>query len=111
MEAKVNIKPLSVNKAWQGRRFKTKAYQEYETAMLAILPNATLPKPPFEVWYEWGFSNYSQSDVGNPEKCVSDILQKRYGFDDKDIVEMHLKKKKVKKGEEYIKVRIDHWDK
>ena len=87
MEVRVDIKPLSVNDAWQGRRFKTPAYRKYEEAVLLMLPNGKLPEPPYEVWYEWGFSNM-QSDVGNPEKCVSDILQKKYGFNDNQIMQM-----------------------
>lgn len=108
MEVKVDMKPLSVNEAWQGRRFKTRAYSKYEHDMLLLLPQVPLPDPPFEVWYEWGFSNI-QSDVGNPEKMVSDILQKKYGFNDNKIMEMHLKKVKVPKGQEYVKARIEHY--
>lgn len=108
MEVRVDIKPLSVNDAWQGRRFKTPAYRKYEEAVLLMLPKGKLPEPPYEVWYEWGFSNM-QSDVGNPEKCVSDILQKKYGFNDNQIMQMHLRKVKVKKGQEYVKARIEHY--
>jgi len=30
MKIEIPIKPLTVNKAWQGRRFKTPAYKQYE---------------------------------------------------------------------------------
>ena len=109
MEQKVDIKPLSVNEAWQGKRFKTREYVGYEKEMLCRLKPGKLPDPPFEVWYEWGFSNM-QSDVGTPEKCVSDILQKKYGFNDNKIMQMHLKKVKVPKGQEYVKARIEHYE-
>ena len=36
---KINIKPLSVNKAWQGKRFKTKKYKAFETELLLKLPH------------------------------------------------------------------------
>lgn len=107
MEQTIDLKPLSVNEAWQGRRYKTPEYKAYERAMLLMLRPGRMPEPPFEVWYEWGVSNM-QSDVGNPEKCVSDILQKRYGFNDNQIWRMHLTKKKVRKGHEYIRFRIEH---
>ena len=35
----LKIKPLSVNQVWQGKRFKTKTYKDYEKNVLAILPN------------------------------------------------------------------------
>ncbi|MBO7323401.1 MAG: hypothetical protein J6U51_07455 [Bacteroidales bacterium] len=107
MEQRIDIKPLSVNEAWQGKRFKTREYSGYEKEMLLKLKPGRLPDPPFEVWYEWGFSNM-QADVGNPEKCVSDILQKKYGFNDNKIIRMHLHKVKVRKGEEYVRFRIEH---
>jgi len=42
---RLNIKPLSVNQAWQGRRFKTHKYHVFERAVLLMLPNITI-KPP-----------------------------------------------------------------
>ena len=52
MEQKIDIKPLSVNDAWQGKRFKTREYTGYEKEMLLKLKPGHLPNPPFEVWYE-----------------------------------------------------------
>ena len=42
MEVFLNVKPLSVNQCWQGRRYKTKAYKQYEKALLQILPKYDL---------------------------------------------------------------------
>lgn len=103
---KLDIKPLSVNECWQGRRFKTKAYNKYEKDLLLILPNITLPTPPLCVELEWGFSN-SSSDIDNPIKAFLDVLQKKYKFNDKDIYEAIIKKAIVKKGEEYIRFSIN----
>lgn len=76
---------------------------------MLLLPQAEIPQPPYRVYYEFGFSNM-QSDVGNPEKCISDIIQKKYGINDRDFIEIHLRKNKVKKGEEYIKIKIEHFE-
>ena len=103
----LSIKPLSVNQAWRGRRFKTDAYKGYEKHLLLILPVLTLPDPPFKVTYEFGFSNIS-SDLDNGVKQFQDILQKKYGFNDSLIYEMHLTKTVVKKGQEFIKFNIEH---
>jgi Holliday junction resolvase RusA-like endonuclease len=102
----INIKPLSVNQCWQGKRFKTPKYKQYEKDLLLMLPKIKLPKPPFKVYYEFGFSN-SLSDWDNPIKPLQDILQKKYDFDDRHIFEATVKKTKVKKGKEYIKFEIN----
>jgi Holliday junction resolvase RusA-like endonuclease len=99
---------MSVNQAFQGRRFKTPAYKAYESELLLKLKPLELPEPPYEVTYEWGFSS-AGSDIGNPEKLFTDILSKKYGFNDNQIYEMHLHKVKVKKGAEYITFQITEY--
>lgn len=47
------------------------------------------------------------SDWDNPVKPLQDILQKKYRFNDKDIIEASVKKVKVIKGQEYFKVKIE----
>ena len=101
----IPIKPLSVNQCWQGKRFKTKEYERYEKDVMALLVAIKLPHPPYCVHYEFGFSN-SMADIDNPVKPVQDILQKRYGFNDRDIYEMVVVKEIVKKGDEYIRFAI-----
>lgn len=106
----LNIKPLSVNDCWQGKRYKTEAYKNYEKSCLALLPKKKInPKAKLEVTYIFYFSNNS-SDVGNPEKPLSDILQKKYFFDDKNIYKLTLIKKIVKKGQEKIEIKIKEID-
>lgn len=102
---KIDIKPLSVNKCWRGRRFKTPEYKKYETDCLYLLPKVSIGKPPYWIWLEFGFSNMA-ADIDNPVKPFLDILQKKYGFNDKDVIEMNIYKIKVKKGMEYIKFSI-----
>lgn len=109
MEIALNIKPLSVNHAWQGKRFKTQEYKSYEKLMLLSLPAGQLPEPPYRVYYEFGFSS-PLADYDNPCKPLGDILQKKYQFNDKDIYEAMIRKRIVKKGNEYIKVKIIHID-
>jgi Holliday junction resolvase RusA-like endonuclease len=103
------IKPLSVNKAWKGRRFKTQDYKRYERDLLLILPsNLKVPEGELEIKLEFGFSNKA-SDFDNPVKPFVDILQKKYDFDDKMVYQAVIKKKIVKKGEEYIKFSISEY--
>jgi len=102
---KIDIKPLSVNQCWQGQRFKTPAYKKYETDCLYLLPKEMFGIPPYCLRLEFGMSNMSM-DVDNPIKPFLDILQKKYGFNDKDVVELEVKKVKTEKGKEYIKWAI-----
>lgn len=104
----LKIKPLSINEAFQGKRFKTAKCKTYEQEVLLKLPAIkNFPKPPFEIHFEFGFSNIL-SDWDNAVKILQDILQKKYGFNDKDIMKAVVIKKKVKKGEDYFKINIQH---
>ena len=105
----IHIKPISVNECYSGRRFKTKALKKYKMDVGYQLPKIKLPEPPFSVEYEFGFSSKG-SDIDNYIKSFQDILQKKYGFNDNLIYEMHVRKKIVKKGKEYIKFNIEHYE-
>ncbi len=104
----IKIKPMSINKAFQGRRFRTKEYIEYSEVVTGMLPKLDFPPPPYKFSLEYGFSNMA-SDVDNPTKLIIDIMQKKYSFNDKHIMEMKLKKVKVVKGEEYIKIFVEEY--
>jgi Holliday junction resolvase RusA-like endonuclease len=106
---KVNIKPLSVNEAFQGRRFKTDKYKKYERDLLFLLPKIELPAPPYQAHFIFGMSN-SLADWDNGIKVFQDILQKRYGFNDKDVYKAIVEKKIVKKGQEFIEFKIETLD-
>lgn len=104
---KLNIKPLSVNKAFKGRRFKTKEYDKYISDMLYLLPNSL--KINSNVYLSlsvtFGFSSRA-NDIDNPAKLFIDCLVKKYGFDDRMIYELYLCKEIVPKGKEYIEFNI-----
>jgi Holliday junction resolvase RusA-like endonuclease len=106
IQFKINDKPLSINEAFQGRRFKTPAYKEYEKAMLLMMPKAKIETDQMlRVEFFFGFSN-AASDLDNPVKLLMDIAQKKYGFNDKMVYEMNVRKCIVKKGEEFIHMGI-----
>ena len=103
----IKCKPLSVNQAWQGKRYKTKNYKAYEKEVYHLLPQLRVPEEgALKVYYEFGFSN-SASDWDNPIKPFQDILQFKYAFNDNRIQEAHVRKVKVKKGEEYIRFNVE----
>lgn len=102
---KVNIKPLTVNQCWKGRRFKTDKYKKYERDLLYILPRIKIPEGLLQINLEFGFSS-DASDWDNPIKPIVDILQKKYGFNDKRIKRGVVDIKQVKEGSEYIKFEL-----
>jgi len=106
MQIELNHKPLSVNEAWQGRRFKTDAYKAFETLILLSLPKLKEPIPDMiRIEFHFGFSSRS-ADVDNPVKPILDILQKKYKFNDRDVWEITSRKSIVKKGKEFINIGI-----
>lgn len=102
---RIDIKPLSVNEAWKGRRFKTDAYRVYQNTLLWLLPKIEVPEPPYEIHFKFGFSN-SLADWDNPVKPTQDILSKKYGFNDKLIRKAIVETEIVKKGKEYVEFEI-----
>ena len=98
---RLDIKPLSVNQAWKGKRFKTDDYKRYEYLCLMMLRPHKIPSGKLRLALTFGFSSKA-SDTDNPVKCFQDILSKKYNFDDKRIYEINVQKVDVKKGNEFI---------
>lgn len=101
----IKVKPLSTNAAWQGRRFKTPGYTAFEKEVLLKLKPMKLPKSPFKLTLQFGFSNKA-SDVDNPIKMVMDVLAKKYRFNDREVYELSVTKHIVAKGKEYFSYEI-----
>lgn len=99
----IRIKPLSVNGAWRGRRFKTQDYKQFEQMVLLLLPQEfEIPRDGnLEIFLEFGVSSKG-FDWDNAIKPFSDILQKKYQFNDNRIYKATVVKTIVKKGDEFI---------
>lgn len=91
MQIKIDIKPLSVNEAYQGKRFKTPKHKTYGKELTLKLPKIKMPAPPYRFIIEYGLSS-KLADIDNPTKPFLDFLCKKYKFDDRDIYELHLYK-------------------
>lgn len=99
----LNIKALSVNKAFQGRRFKTPEYNKFIANMMLLLPKLyDVPTKDIRLKIEFGYSS-KLSDIDNGLKTFLDCLVKKYGFDDRYIIELNVTKTIVNKGKEHIK--------
>lgn len=104
----VNIKPLSVNEAWKGKRYKTDKYDNYIARMMLLLPKLKLCDPPYYLNLKVGYSR-NTSDIDNFLKPFIDCLQKKYKFDDKLIYKLTVEKSIVKKGFEFIDFKIESY--
>jgi len=107
MNYTLQIKPLSVNEAFKGRKFRTDKYDLFIKNCLLMLPSViTIPyKNNIKLAIEFGFSSKA-SDIDNCCKSFIDCLVKKYKVDDRFIYELHVFKAIVKKGDEYIKFKI-----
>lgn len=101
----VGIKPISVNKCWQGRRFKSKEYKLFEEEMLYRLPKYEIPEGDLEIHYIFGVSN-KLMDIDNSVKPIQDILQKKYDFNDNRVMYITIHKMIVSKGSEFVEFEI-----
>jgi Holliday junction resolvase RusA-like endonuclease len=105
----VRIKPLTVNRSYQGRRFATPELKAFKQALFYLLPRLTIPKGKLTVKYEFGVSSKA-SDGDNLIKSFQDALCEKYGFNDRDIYRWEVEKKIVSKGEEYAAFEIAAMD-
>lgn len=102
---RINIKPLSVNQVWQGKRFKTKAYKDYEKEVLLTLKPIEVNGGKLRLHLRFGVSS-KNADIDNPVKPFVDCLQKKYGFNDRQIYQLTVEKIDVPKGQEFIEFEI-----
>ena len=97
----LKLKPLSVNQAWQGRRFKTDAYKTYAKQVLFYLRGGKVKDEKLCLYLRFGLSS-GNADFDNPVKCFVDCLQKKYGFNDNKIKRCVIDVDNVPKGSEYV---------
>jgi Holliday junction resolvase RusA-like endonuclease len=102
---RLNLKALSLNSAYRGRRFTTPALSSYKQAIGLLSPILSVPEGKLKVKYVFGVSS-KNSDGDNLIKCLQDALAEKYGFNDKMIYKWEVEKVDVKKGEEFIEFEI-----
>jgi len=100
IKSKIEIRPLSVNACWQGRRFKTPEYKAYEEEMLLRLPKEKMIKGNVEVYIVFFFKYPTKRDVDNCIKPILDIFVKKgYIEDDRFVIHLDITKQKSEKSE------------
>ena len=102
---KISIKPMTVNRAYKGRRHVTDEYKAWKHDIAFMLPKHKSFKGRLRLDIEFGFSNVA-SDIDNPVKSLTDALQNKYGFNDKNVYTLVVNKVIVNKGEDYLKFQL-----
>lgn len=110
MKLEIPLKALSVNNAWQGRRFKSNLYKKFEIDVCKFVRECrSMMMGPVEVSYTFYIKNYSLTDIDNLIKPLQDIIVKRgYIEDDRKIIFMTAEK--IKSKEERIEVEIRKYE-
>lgn len=106
---RTHTKPLSVNKAYMGKKIRTYDYNKYRKVLLEELPeNIRIPKGRLILRMNVYYSNKA-SDVDNCTKPFIDILQEKYGFNDNRIYFLAVQKIVVPKGEDGIQFKLEKY--
>src|SRR3990167_2241316 len=104
----IKIHPLSVNKCWQGKRFKTKEYEKYELDLSRLLKKQEIIFGPVRVRLRFHLKELYRGDLDNLIKPLMDILVKKgYLEDDRKVLKYELEKVKAKTVDEYIEIVIE----
>lgn len=102
---RINIKPISLNEAYRGRRFKTDKLKSFKRNVTLQLKPKPIPEGKLQINIMFGFSSKG-SDIDNAVKAFLDVLQDVYSFNDNKVYKMILDKTIVKKGNEFIDYEI-----
>src|ERR1039458_6806740 len=101
---RVPIKPLSVNRSYQGRRFATPELTAYKQALGYLLPPLHIPKGKLSIKYIFGVSSKA-SDGDILIKSFQDALCEKYGFNDPDIYRWKIKRRMGGKGNNTLRLK------
>ena len=77
MKGLLSIKPLSINAAFQGRRFKTKECNAYCKALALMLPNTRVESEYYELHFRFYLKNFAMTDEDNCIKVLQDCMVKK----------------------------------
>ena len=105
MKANIAIKPISINKCFQGRRFRTAEFKNWQEAVFLLLPNEKIKSRDISIGINIFLKSIVMSDIDNFLKPIIDcIVKKGIIEDDRYINELNVKK--IKSEEEGFEVII-----
>lgn len=102
----INIKPLSVNEAYKGRKYKTTKCDVFKNTFKSVMPDKIdVPKGYLSIHFIFGLSSKS-GDGDNCVKISQDCIAEKYKFNDKLIKRWIIEVENVKKGNEFISFNL-----
>jgi Holliday junction resolvase RusA-like endonuclease len=108
IKVEVPIEPFSINKAFQGRRFKTKDCKYWEKCFQTLLPKRLMVIGKVGVKYRFFLKNHAMIDFDNLIKIMQDNLVKcGYIEDDRKIYKAYIEKIPCKA---YNKIEIEIYE-
>lgn len=109
LKIELPIKPLSVNKAFQGKHFRTKECKIYEKTLKYLLPSKKIKADYYKIAYTFYLKNFGNTDCDNLVKVLQDCMVKKGIIsDDRRIVCYFIGKIPAKKDS--IKIEISKSD-
>ena len=102
---KVDIKPISINKCWRGRRFKTPEYAAWRTESMRLIKKNKLKMVEGKCTVHLSFhcsKNYARADVDNMIKPALDSLVDAGAIKDDRYIEKIIVEK--------MKSKTDFWE-
>lgn len=101
----INLKPVSVNELYSGKRYVTPKGRKYKEAVQWLCPKVPIPEGKLHIRYRFYFSS-TGSDIDNALKGFTDSLSSRLGFNDNRVYRIDVEKLIVPKGQEKIEFEI-----
>ena len=106
----IPLKPLTTNRLWKGRRFKTAEYKQYEAAMVALLNRSGLEIPPGRVVFEVVAGVTGLYDLDNAIKSTLDVIQ-LYDphFNDRDVFKIVAEKYLTPRRDNFLALNFEEY--
>ena len=106
IDDEIEYPSLSVNKSWQGRKFKTPLYSKWRFDLELLLKKKEMVMGWVEIELHFYIKSFGITDADNLVKCfVDSLVNKDYIEDDRKVVHYDIWKHKIK-GREKIKFII-----
>lgn len=93
MKGTLRIKPLSINAAFQGRRFKTKDCNSYCNNLAMMLPMQKSNGEYYALHFKFHLKNFAMTDEDNLVKLLQDCMVKKGMISDDRKVVKHILEK------------------
>lgn len=103
--AEINLKPITVNQCWVGKRFKTPEYKQWREQMCWLLKGKEKIKGWFGIEIEFYIKSFAITDGDNLEKPFLDALTESGIIQDDRYMKWHRSEKfpvKDKKDERVV---------